>query len=371
MKLRSPAGLAAGLTAATLLAAPAAAAPVTVQLRIEGPTRTLFEGPVTTDVRPFRFTGDPVVHQCDGTTVGGTSPTPVPTRGAAITAASESGRVAIAGTWDPGLGASFTRIAGEPVAFDPATNRFLGEYKNGVFAQFGACGDPIANGDDVLFAYGTGIETLLALSGPARARPGAPITVRVTASPSGTPVAGAAVAGAVTGADGRAAVGPATTRGPVDLKASKAGAVRSNRLRVCVTDGADGACGTTVPRPSAPDTTGPVARILGIRDGRRFSRRRAPRDLHGTVSADPSGLWAVKLRLTRRRGGRCWYFSGTRERFVRRTCRKPYAFKVGDQPRWSYLLPSRLRRGRYVLEAYAIDKAFNRGALDRVRFRVR
>src|SRR3954470_10433173 len=76
------AGLAAGL--ALLVAAPAVlAAPVTVDLRIEGASRTLFEGPVTTDVRPFQFTGDPAQHQCDATGSGGTSGTPVPTRGAA------------------------------------------------------------------------------------------------------------------------------------------------------------------------------------------------------------------------------------------------------------------------------------------------
>ena len=34
---------------------PPLAAPVTVDLRVEGPTKTLFEGPVTTDVAPFRF----------------------------------------------------------------------------------------------------------------------------------------------------------------------------------------------------------------------------------------------------------------------------------------------------------------------------
>ena len=50
-------GLLAG--AALLVAAPSTlAAPVTVDLRIEGPSRTLFEGPVTTDVRTFHFTGD-------------------------------------------------------------------------------------------------------------------------------------------------------------------------------------------------------------------------------------------------------------------------------------------------------------------------
>ncbi len=39
--------------AATLLPASAIAAPVTVNLRVEGPDSTLFEGPVTTDVRQF------------------------------------------------------------------------------------------------------------------------------------------------------------------------------------------------------------------------------------------------------------------------------------------------------------------------------
>ena len=51
MKLSLTAGMVAGLL--SLAAAPALAAPVTVDLRIEGATRTLFEGPVTTDVRQF------------------------------------------------------------------------------------------------------------------------------------------------------------------------------------------------------------------------------------------------------------------------------------------------------------------------------
>ena len=89
------------------------------------------------------------------------------------------------------------------------------------------------------------------------------------------------------------------------------------------------------------------------------------------MSADPSGLWAVKIRLTRRHRGKCWYFSGSKERFLKRTCGKQYAFKVGDRAEWSYLLPARLPRGRYVLSTYAIDTVFNRGEESRVVFRVR
>jgi hypothetical protein len=355
MKLRSPAGLAAGLVTTMLVAAPAAAAPVTVDLRIEGPTRTLFEGPVTTDVRPFQFTGDPASNQCDGTTTGGTSPQPVPTRGAAVVASG----VPITGTWHAQFGPSFSTIAGESVAF--AAGRFLAEYKNGQFASVGACADPISNGDKVLFAYGVGTEPLLALAGPAHARVGEAVTVRVTDQATGMPVPGASVGGQVTGADGAATVGPLAA-GDHDLKATKDGAIRSNRLRVSV--------GSVAALP-APDTTAPTGSIRGIRNGQRFKRRRAPRELRGTASADPSGLWAVKIRLTRRDHGTCWYFSGSKERFLKRTCGKQYAFKVGDSTEWSYLLPARLPRGRYTLDVYAVDRAFNRGDETRVRFRVR
>ena len=57
------------------------------------------------------------------------------------------------------------------------------------------------------------------------------------------------------------------------------------------------------------------ATITAIKDGQRFSRASAPRTLHVSVAADPSGLHAVKLRLTRTDGRRCTYFSGGSERF--------------------------------------------------------
>jgi hypothetical protein len=369
MKHRSAAGL-AGLVLALLLAAPAAAAPATVNVRIEGANATLFEGQVTTDVRGFRFTGDPVAHTCDGTGANsGPSPVPVPTRGAALAEAAERTPFAIAGTWNAQFGApSFTSVAGENVAYDAATDRFLVEIKNGEGSNFGACGDPIQTGDEVVFAYAKFGDRVLKLTGPATAQPGAQVTVRVTDAGKDNPVPGATVAGITTDSDGRATVGPFSA-GEHALQAEKPGVIRSNHLRLCVTNGSDGACGS--PLPSARDTTAPTASILGIRDGQRFSRRRAPRELRGTASADPSGLWAVKIRLTRRFRGTCWYFSGSREQFLRRTCGKQYAFKVGDRSEWSYLLPARLPRGRYVLDTYAIDNAFNRGEESRVVFRVR
>lgn len=373
MQLRLRIGVTAGLALLALPAA-AAAAPVTVQLRIEGPQQTLFEGPVTTDVRAFHFTGDPTGHTCDGSAPAGTSMTPEVTRGAVIAAAEDTAGLVAHGTWSVSLGSpSFTDIDGESVAFDASTNRFLGEYLDETASQTGSCGEQVHDGDRVLYAYGTGSEPLLALSGPATARPDAPVTLRVTDASTRAPVAGASVDGSLSGPDGTVTVGP-LARGPHDEKATKAGTIRSNRVTVCVTDGADGACGTTVPTPprlvAAPDRTAPAARLLGVRDHQVFSRRRAPRTIRVAVPADPSGVKKVDLRLTRQVGRRCWYFSGSRGRFVSRRCGRRVFFAVPVNERISYLLPRRLGRGRYVLDAVAIDGAGNREALARGLSRV-
>ncbi len=384
-------GLAAvALALPVVTASPAAAAPVTVNLRIEGPTRTLFEGPVTTDVRPFQFTGDSVSHECDGTAANqGTSPTAVPTRGAAVAAAASQAPFSVTGMWSDSLGSpSFDTIAGESVAFDAGSNAFLVEYRNGVSAAVGACADPVAKGDDVLFAYGTGSEPLLRLSGPATAAPGQPMTLHVTDQVTGAPVAGAAVETASSGADGAVTVGPYDARGDHDLKATKPGAIRSNRLRVCVTDGADGACGSAVAATGASgcvtsgddgacgtkDRRPPRGKIVSIREGQRFGRGRGPRKLSGIVAPDPSGLASVRLRLTRKDDGRCATFDGRSERFVtlkRCGASRGKWFSVGDRETWSYLLPARLGRGRYVLDLQARDRAGNVDSLlQRTRTRV-
>src|SRR3954463_5262166 len=116
------AGLALAVLALLVPASVAAAAPVTVNLRIEGPTATVFEGPVTTDVRPFQFTGgaDTAPHECDGTAAnGGTSPTPVPTRGAAVAAASFAAPFSTSGTFFalPIGSPSFAEVGGQSTAF--------------------------------------------------------------------------------------------------------------------------------------------------------------------------------------------------------------------------------------------------------------
>jgi hypothetical protein len=356
MKIRCSGGLAAGVLATALLPATAVAAdPVTVNLRVEGPTKTLFEGPVSTGVRDFRFTNETTSHRCDGTaTLGGPSPKPVPTRGAVLAEAAETAPFDLEGTWNDQFGPSFTKIAGENVDFDPATNRFLAEYENGEFASLGACSDESRTGDDVLFAYADGSETLLQLTGPSQGTPGASVTLKVTNAATGAPVAGASVGGAPSGADGTVPVGPLASRPHVDFKASKAGAIRSNRVRVCVTRHD---CATL-------DSGAPNAHVRGIRDGRVFRHGKGPRVLRGAVRPDPAGLRAVRLSLQRKVDGRCRAYSIPRERFVKRRCGAHPTFKVASEGEFSYLLPKRLGPGRYDLRMIAVDRAGNR---DRVR----
>ena len=43
----------------------AAAAPITVELRVEGSTSTLYEGPVTTEGTNFETRSSPAPHPCD------------------------------------------------------------------------------------------------------------------------------------------------------------------------------------------------------------------------------------------------------------------------------------------------------------------
>ena len=371
MKHRSAAGL-AGLVLALLLAAPAAASgPATVKLRIEGASATIYEGVVTTDARSITMGPGPDfagpypggTHPCTGlnnNNAGGYS-APGGTPTTALDDASRGGTFSWYGPFGSLDDFFVVTIGGEGTLNGP----YWDVRTNGVSNDRGGCQIELANGDEVLYAIDGYNKPGLKLTGPATAAPGAPFAVQVTDG-SG-PVDGAEVGGQTT-AGGSATV-RLDTPGLHRLKATKTGSVRSNALDVCVTTGSDGACGTV--QPSAPDTTAPTASLVGIRDGRRFTRRRAPRELKGTVSADPSGLWAVKIRLTRRFKGTCWYFSGSREQFVERTCGKQYAFKVGDRAEWSYLLPARLPRGRYVLSTYAIDNAFNRGDERRVVFRVR
>ena len=118
--------------AVLLLPASAWAKPATVQLRVEGATSTIFEGPVTTDGHSIDKGGG--AHPCDGTN-GGAHPSAGPT----MTSALDDGAAANGFSWD-GTWFSFGDFGVDrigPDANDFAGNRFWGYALNFVPAAVG------------------------------------------------------------------------------------------------------------------------------------------------------------------------------------------------------------------------------------------
>lgn len=331
------------MLAALLLLAPAAHAGPTVSVRVEGQSATLLERTsVTLGDATEPHTG------CPGASAA-----------AAIEAATQ-------GNWDR---KQLTQtILGETHAF--ANADYWGEWigrGGGYVYGGGICTDILREGDELLMLVDRSPPPAnrptvfpLAVEGlPAAVQIGAPVTVTVveyrtaTGAPgegTRTPVADARIAGATTGPDGRVTL-TFPTAGTVTVKATRAGNAPSAALPVAV--------GTAPVAPAVRDTARPVARITGIANGQRYRAGRGPRTLTGTVT-DASALHSVKLRLSRRAGGRCSNYSSRSERFRPARCGRGTWFRIGDAPRFSYLLPARLRRGRYTLDVKAVDAAFNR-----------
>ena len=367
-------GLVAALLATTALVAPASAATVTV--RVEGDTTTLV--PLTTvTTGPGQIVKDGnQAHSCN--------------------AENAIGALELAtggdwnGTWFNGLGYSVDTVRGE--THNGANNDFYAFWIDGKTAQSGVCDQTLADGDQLLFypdCFGAGCQSPSPLdtTAPATAQKGAPFNVHVVTldgNGGSSPASGATVtagdATATTDANGDAALTVGTT-GPIEIRATKPGTVRSTGDRVCVHDGNDGTCGTTAPQPNggaastqpAPvqtqstnvslrDTTPPHSAITDLPEGHVFAHGRGPRTLHGIVTGEPAGLFAVKLRLTRNVHGHCAFYAGKREQWIPSRCGATHGkwFVIGNQASWSYLLPASLTTGRYVLDVNAIDKAYNR-----------
>ena len=109
--------------------------------------------------------------------------------------------------------------------------------------------------------------------------------------------------------------------GAAIVQATEPGHIRSAARRVA----GDGRELPALRRRSAPaeDTTAPTAAFSSaLADGKVFSRRKAPRELSGSVSADPSGLRSVRLAILRKRSGKCWTYRDTTERFKRASLRR-------------------------------------------------
>ena len=65
------------------------------------------------------------------------------------------------------------------------------------------------------------------------------------------------------------------------------------------------------------------------------SSRPARASCKGSFADDRPGIKTVKLRLAKRAGGKCWYFSGKMETFRRTKCGTEKYFAIGDKADWS------------------------------------
>jgi len=297
-----------------------------------------------------------------------------------------------AGAIDKAVNANWDRmkfvstILGESHTY--TNNDYWNFFVNDANSAVGVCDHIVSPGDRILMfvqrdsaAFAPTVFPLALSGAPSTVAPGQPFTVVVRelrfdyVSPATTPVpvAGATVSGggasAQTDAAGMATLSIAAP-GSFTLRAARSNNVPSAAAAVTVT-GAPAPPGSPPVPPvppalgPAPDRSAPGATIVGIAEGRRFARGAGPRRLRARVAPDPSGLRAVKLRLTRNDRGRCTYFSGKSERFRRNErggrcgAVNGHWFTVGSSTEVDYLLPSRLPRGRYVLDVKATDKADN------------
>ena len=303
--------------------------------------------------------------------------------------------VATAGEWGGAFYEEFGDYAIESVAGESHTfpsGSFWDVWFGHREATVGLCDilAPESGSEVLLFPCSATAPTCpspLAISVPASANVGEPVTVHVISydsSGASAPASGASITGAATPAttafDGSATVTFAAP-GQVTLAVSSPGAVR-DEAQVCVHQGADGTCGTgtpSLPRKAPHQTgsgpssgtdafyTGPyalVARLSSVRDGVAYTRGGAPRVLAGTISAH-TAVTSVSLELRRSYRGRCYFYDAARARFLGARCGKGRSFRVSSSASFSYLLPKRLGPGRYVLDVSALDAAGNRTTLAR------
>ena len=284
--------------------------------------------------------------------------------------------VAVNQNWDRD---SFTQtILGETHNFSQDSD-FWEFWYNGAHSNVGICdtSQPLQDGDQVLMIvqhsgpapdYPPTVEPLFITQAPGAVERDAPATFTVAertysgSTTSQAPAAGVTLSGggasATTDAQGRATL-TFRSAGVVNVQASGPRKARSAVVAVTVTEpGQPAPAGAT---GFVPDRISPRAFFKSLRN--TYTRKRAPRLLRGGVS-EAGGVRTVKLRLNRvTPGGRCFAFSGKRERFVRRPAcgaSRGWWFSIGDKADWEYQLPAKLGPGRYVLDVNAIDQSYNR-----------
>jgi hypothetical protein len=143
------------LTVATLmiLATSAQAAPTLVNVRIEGKSETLFEGPIWTEGHDVEASSDTQGRSCDGIDpLDPQNKTP----GATPTAASADAMSLLGetfdGQWYPGYDDYFITRWG-PDEQDPVEAAYWGILVNDVFTSVGGCQYELHENDEVLWVY--------------------------------------------------------------------------------------------------------------------------------------------------------------------------------------------------------------------------
>jgi hypothetical protein len=366
--------------------------PATVTVRIEGLTETkLPSTTITTTTTPVVNDGNPA-DACSGTSALG-----------ALQIASNGNW---SGSWESGQ-YFINAIEGESHLYQSgALSYYWSFWVNDVYQEVGACDAQLERGDRVLFFPECDEEcpsgptpTPLEIEAPASANVGEPVTVIVkqyNAKGEPSPAVGAEVAwsggSATANAQGDAAV-TLTATGPHTLSAtgSKAGppAVRTE-AGVCVHNGNDGTCGTSANASSSSSTSSttttsatagaaPIApykgsfalvpHVDGLLNGHTYRPGSAPRVLAGSVNAR-NAVSSVSVELRREYKRKCSAYEGVRERFVAARCGHGSFFKVASGASFSYLLPSALAPGRYVLDIQATDVAGNTTTLARGSSRI-
>jgi hypothetical protein len=234
------------------LAAPASAGalPVTVNLRVEGLTETVFDAPVITDGHDVT-TATAGTHRCDGTN-GGAEPAPGPTATAALDDAARVGGFTIDGPYGNfGIDDYFLERVGNQ-RVDPS-NEYWSLWIDQAFSDKGGCQKRVLAGQDVLWAaIPFSVDVPLRLEGPNTATVGRPVSVRVIDGQTGAPQPGATVGGATTGSDG-VATPSFDQKGIYRLKAEKPGTIRSNTIVLCADPAGAAPCTST-------DSVGPLLR---------------------------------------------------------------------------------------------------------------
>ena len=250
--------------------AAAGAAPVTVNLRVEGASQTLFEGPVTTYGHAVQAASDSSSRQCDGTN-DGANPSP----GGTATTALVDGLSTVDTTWDGTWQTAFSDYTVSRIGPDSQTQtQFWGLLDNYQFTPSSGCQTEVAANNQVLWAFDAfNANHFLKLSSPTTTVAiNVPLTVTVHDGSTPNPVSGATVApvttdpandyetvdtgdpsAVTTNSSGNATLSW-TTPGWKRVKAVASSSIRSNRLDICVTP-----CGPppadTLIRIAGPTTT--------------------------------------------------------------------------------------------------------------------